>query len=215
MPPAIEHADQIVAAFAVLQIDLTPRQADHLGLYLAELKRWSARMNLTRFTTTREIIQEHFIDSAMGLPLIPPDHQDAIDLGTGAGFPGLVIKILRPEITLRLVESVQKKASFLNAITGRLRLPDVVVLAQRAEAAATRPELRGRLSVVTARALAKPDAALALCRPFCSPAGRILLYLSARAQPVWPTDLAVIDERRYRLPGHRDDRIVVALAKTG
>jgi 16S rRNA (guanine527-N7)-methyltransferase len=159
----------------------------------------------------REIIQGHFIDSAMGLPLLPGGPQTAIDLGTGAGLPGLVIKILRPEVVLWLIESAQKKTSFLHSMIGRLGLQNVTVRAQRAEAAATETELRGQFSVVMARALAKPDAALALCRPFCAGSGRILLYLTAHARPAWPADLIVTGERRYRLPGHRGDRVVVAL----
>lgn len=211
MPAAAEHAGEITARFAAVQIALTPQQAEGLAIYLAELQRWSSRINLTRFTTVREIIQEHFIDSAMGLPLLPAGPHCAIDLGTGAGFPGLVLKILRPEMSLWLVESVQKKASFLGAVIGHLGLSQVTVLSQRAEAAALEPHLHRRMAVVMARALAKPPVAVALCRPFCAASGRVLLSLTARMQPPWPADFAVAGERRYLLPGHSDERIVVAL----
>lgn len=212
MARAADPTDQITAAFAAVQIVLTVRQAEQFASYLAELQRWSARINLTRLTRTDEIIQEHFIDSAMGLAVLPAGAHNVLDLGSGAGLPGLAIKILRPELEVWLLDSVQKKASFLNVVIGRLGLTNVTVVAERAELVSARPELRGRFVVVTARALARPDAALTLCRPFCAPSGRILLYLSARDQPIWPANVAVAAERRYRLPGHRDDRIVVALS---
>ncbi len=112
-------------------------QVAQLARYRDELLRWNACMNLTAITNDEEIIHKHFLDSLSILKYITLEDGDAvIDVGTGAGFPGVVLKIYVPGIRLTLVESSEKKASFLKFLVPQLQLHQmgsVAILAERAE----------------------------------------------------------------------------------
>ncbi len=133
-------------------------------------------MNLTRIRRDEEVIEKHFLDALGGLKglKIRPG-MSLLDLGAGAGFPGLPLKIYCPELHLTLVESSGKKAAFLHHLCGVLGLQDVSVLNQRVEDLSNLPE---RYDRIVARAFAKPEAALAFGIGLLKPKGRIVLYLS-------------------------------------
>lgn len=101
--------------------------------YLAELKKWNKAYNLTSLKTDEDIIIKHFIDSLLYLKAMPDDVQSMMDVGSGAGFPGLPIKIMRPDITVYLVEPSGKKAIFLKHMIGLLKLEDAAVVEKRVE----------------------------------------------------------------------------------
>ncbi len=111
-----------------LGLSLTGVQFDQLARYLAELKRWNARINLTALRTDRDMVIRLFLDSLALLPFLG-DAASLADLGSGAGFPGLVLKIARPEMAVTLVESRGKKAAFLEYMISVLKLTDVKVMA--------------------------------------------------------------------------------------
>ena len=115
---------------AALGLSLKPPLLQQLLLYLAELKRWNARVNLTGLRTDRDIVSKHFLDSLALLPFLG-EAPSLADLGSGAGFPGLVLKILRPEMALTLVESRGKKAAFLEFLVALWQLPGVEVVQAR------------------------------------------------------------------------------------
>ena len=98
-----------------------------MQIYLEELKLWNAKTNLTGLKTDRDIVIKHFLDSLAVLPFL--DGADSlVDLGSGAGFPGLVLKLARPHLALTLVEARQKKAAFLEYLVSRFRLTGVEVV---------------------------------------------------------------------------------------
>ena len=100
---------------AALGLELAPAVLGHFKTYLDELKLWNAKINLTGLKTDRDIIIKHFLDSLAVLPFLG-DPASLVDLGSGAGFPGLVLKLARPQMTLTLVEARQKKAAFLEYV---------------------------------------------------------------------------------------------------
>lgn len=100
---------------------------EQFRLYLTELKLWNARLNLTGLKTDRDIVVKHFLDSLAVTPFLGPAASLA-DLGSGAGFPGVVLKLLQPELALTLIEARQKKAAFLEYLMSALKLPKVEVL---------------------------------------------------------------------------------------
>jgi 16S rRNA (guanine527-N7)-methyltransferase len=108
-------------------------QAGLFMTYLSELKKWNRAYSLTSIRDDRGIVIKHFLDSLLYLKALPSEMGSLADIGAGAGFPGLPIKILRPELRLYLVEPVQKKAAFLRSTVRRLGLEGVEVLAQRVE----------------------------------------------------------------------------------
>ncbi|MFM9865779.1 MAG: 16S rRNA (guanine(527)-N(7))-methyltransferase RsmG [Micropepsaceae bacterium] len=149
---------------------------DRLATYVNLLTEWNERLNLVAPSTIPDIWRRHILDSAQLAPLIPPQTKTIVDLGSGAGFPGLVLAILladRPGLKVHLVESTQKKCRFLETV--------VVATGASAEVHPTRAEdMRLKADVVTARAVAPLDRLLALAHPFCRP-DTIALFLKGRS----------------------------------
>ncbi len=119
---------------ALLGIRFSPLQLDQLMVYLRELLRWNKKMNLTGLQEEREVVINLFLDSLTPLLFLKPDkHSQWIDVGTGAGFPGLVLKIACPELNITLLEPTQKKVSFLHHLIGQFGLSGVSVINARLE----------------------------------------------------------------------------------
>ena len=161
---------------------LTTHQVAQFTQYRDELLRWNARINLTAITDDNAIIHKHFLDSLSILEYITlRDGDSVIDVGTGAGFPGLVLKIYVPGIRLALVEASQKKASFLKFIVPQLRLHQaetVTVLAARAEACAQQPSHIGRYDWVCTRYVATLANSADYCLPLLKQDGKWIAYKS-------------------------------------
>lgn len=139
----------------VLGIRLTPHQMGQFSWYAAELIDWNSRFNLTAITDPDEIEMKHFLDSltcllATGTPVAGR----VADIGTGAGFPGLPLKIVSPDFPLVLVESTRKKVEFCQHVVSGLQLDRVTVLHARAEEIGQQQKYRGEFDWVLARAVA-------------------------------------------------------------
>ncbi len=155
-------------------LHLDQRQIEQFARYSAELRAWNTRINLTAITDEREIVICHFLDS-LRCALSWGEHPSRlIDVGSGAGFPALPLKILLPELHVTLVESVGKKAAFLRHIIATLDLRDVTVVTARAEVVGRDPRHREQYDVVTARAVAELAILAEYCLPFCAIGGRVL-----------------------------------------
>ncbi len=116
-----------------LGFEINEAQSGQFEKYLAELKRWSKAYSLTSLKTDRDIVVKHFLDSALYLKAIPAEVKSIADIGAGAGFPGVVLKILRPHLEVILVEPVQKKDTFLRNVIGKLKLEGISTLRMRIE----------------------------------------------------------------------------------
>jgi 16S rRNA (guanine(527)-N(7))-methyltransferase RsmG len=140
-------------------ITLTPEQMSLFARLLEELLSWNEKMNLVSVRSADEVLWRHFADSLAVLPLIgklSPDAGLAVaDIGTGAGFPGIPLKIVRPDISLTLVESITKKTAFLEHIVKTLALPAVRIVNDRAEKLGQDTDFRERYDIVLSRAVAK------------------------------------------------------------
>jgi len=147
-----------------LGIAVSREEASQFLIYLEELISWNRKINLTSITDGREIIVKHFLDSILPLSVFPIKEQLVLDIGAGAGFPGIPIKILRPAITLTLIESVKKKVKFLERIIKVLDLKNSVALCGRAEDLAS--ENRGKYDIVLSRAVAPLNILLEYSLPF-------------------------------------------------
>ena len=138
---------------AACGIVLTEQQAARLGRYAQELAQWNEKMNLTAITDPAEVEVKHFVDSLTVLPLLPDGAFRLIDVGTGAGFPGVPLAIARPDVSVILVEPLLRRTTFLDEVVADLGLSNVTVLRGRAEEKAVRKEV-GLVDVVTSRAVA-------------------------------------------------------------
>jgi 16S rRNA (guanine527-N7)-methyltransferase len=144
------------AAQAVAGISLDRDQIRAFESYLDFLLEWNQRINLTAITDPEEIWRKHFLDSLSCLKAIPGSCDlRLIDIGTGAGFPGIPLKIAVPEIQLTLVDSVGKKAEFCRLLSAHLRLRDVTILHARAEEVGVDPRHREQYDGAVARAVAR------------------------------------------------------------
>jgi 16S rRNA (guanine527-N7)-methyltransferase len=142
---------------SVLGLDLSYEQISALNLYEQELLDWNERISLTAIRDPEGVRIKHFLDSLTVLLAwdrpSPPDN--LVDIGTGAGFPGLILKLVWPRTKITLVESVHKKANFCQHIVSRLGLEGVTVLSERAEEVGQDPEHRHSYDLALARAVAR------------------------------------------------------------
>lgn len=137
--------------------------------YYELLTEWNAVMNLTAISGEEDTARLHFLDCAALAELVDLSGKRVIDVGTGAGFPGMVLKILRPETELTLLDSLDKRLRFLSTVCGELGFADVQCLHARAEEAP--PELRQSFDVACSRAVARLNLLAELCLPFVKVGG--------------------------------------------
>ncbi|MBI4202033.1 MAG: 16S rRNA (guanine(527)-N(7))-methyltransferase RsmG [Chloroflexi bacterium] len=157
---------------------LTPIQARQFTRYREELLSWNKHMNLTAITDPAEVESLHFLDSltvALAMPDPVPPGYSVCDVGTGAGFPGVPLKIAFPQIRLALVESTAKRTAFLSHLVQALDLADVAIHTGRAEELAHQPGLREVFDLATARAVAEARVLLELTLPFSRVGGCAVL----------------------------------------
>jgi 16S rRNA (guanine527-N7)-methyltransferase len=169
----------VEAAAQLLGIELGPAQLARFDRFGAALREGNRRVNLTRITDPRDIETKHFLDSlSAATPLRERlgagEPLRLVDVGSGGGLPGLPLKIAFPALRLTLVESIGKKARFLQQVVAELDLPDVEVLAERAETAARAAAHRDAYDWATARALGPLPVVIELCAPFLEPGGLLV-----------------------------------------
>jgi len=152
--------------------------------YSGALEEGSRRLNLTAVKHPVEVVEKHFLDSLTVLDVLPAGALRLIDVGTGAGFPGLALKIARPEINVTLLEATGKKVAWLRETIERLGLRGVEAVAERAETLAHDPAHRGRYDVATARAVAPLSVLCELCLPFLKRGGMFIAQKSASGAEV-------------------------------
>jgi 16S rRNA (guanine527-N7)-methyltransferase len=138
----------LIQGLTELQITPSESLVESFGLYLTDLKKWNRAYNLTSLRDDRDIIVKHFFDSLLYLRALPSGHLRAADVGSGAGFPGLPLALVRSEIDVALIEPSRKKAAFLRHMVRTLKINNAAVLESRVE------DLRDRTyDVVMTRAL--------------------------------------------------------------
>lgn len=155
-------------------ISLSKAQCDQFAQYAAELQRWNDRVNLTAITDVDGIVVRHFLDSLYCACVWGNVPNTLVDVGSGAGFPGLPLKIAFPAIRLTLIESVGKKAAFLQHMVEVLDLPQVTILTARAEAVGHDPAHREIYDVATVRAVAALRVLVEYCLPLVRVGGHVL-----------------------------------------
>jgi 16S rRNA (guanine527-N7)-methyltransferase len=166
--------DLLTTGASELRIDLSADQVDAVFIYLAELKKWNRKINLTAIRDEQDIVIKHFLDSLSymkGLSAAPG--LKLLDMGSGAGFPAIPIKLVQPDIAITMVESVKKKASFLRHIIRTLKLAGIEVLDKRTEELPD--SFHDSFDVVTARAFADMNKAIASGLSFLKLGGLMVL----------------------------------------
>ncbi|MCC8097171.1 MAG: 16S rRNA (guanine(527)-N(7))-methyltransferase RsmG [Eubacterium sp.] len=144
---------------------LSEKSAEAFVLYKSLLLEWNEKINLTAITDEREIAFKHFLDSLSPLKFTDFKNKTVIDVGTGAGFPGLPLKIAEPTIKLTLLDSLNKRVNFLKEVVSALGLENVSCIHRRAEDAAV-PPMRESFDIAVSRAVADMAVRAELCLPF-------------------------------------------------
>jgi 16S rRNA (guanine527-N7)-methyltransferase len=162
-----------------LGIELAGHQLDLFEVYYRELADWNQRVNLTAIIDYAEVQVKHFLDSLTLLLTLPEGLAPGtriMDVGSGAGFPGLPLKLAFPELRVTLSDSVGKKLAFLKHLLPALGLADVELHTGRAEDLGHHSELRERFDLVLARGVAKQPVLLEYTLPFCAVGGRVVAW---------------------------------------
>lgn len=155
-------------------VDITSEQCDKFQIYYEMLLDYNSRINLTSITESDKIIEKHFLDSILILKYIEINDGDKLaDVGTGAGFPGIPLKIMRPDIDLTLMDSLNKRIVFLEDLCDNIGI-DVDAVHIRAEQAGQDPVFRRSFDIVTARAVAKMSVLSEYCIPLLKEKGVFL-----------------------------------------
>ncbi|MCS5609419.1 MAG: 16S rRNA (guanine(527)-N(7))-methyltransferase RsmG [Candidatus Poribacteria bacterium] len=162
---------------------LTNSQVSLFTIYWENLKLWNSKINLTSIRDDHEIIMKHFLDSVAVLNYFVVQENDlVVDVGSGAGFPGIPIKILRPNLDLTLVESVSKKASFLKFLKTRLELENTKIINLRAEEIVKLSQHRQNYDLVLTRYIASIEDSIDYCLPLLKPSGNWVAFKSGNVQ---------------------------------
>ena len=214
----LEQVELLLNGARRLGLDLGEAQVNQFQRYLQELRGWNKRINLTAIADPEDIQTKHFLDSLTVSLAVSKDVLSKgalVDVGSGAGFPGLPLKILWPGLRVTLVESVGKKATFLRHMVSTLGLEGVEVHNRRAESLAHDPSLRESFDVAVSRAVAEMSALAELTLPFCRPGGiavaqkksdiddelkrseRAVSLLGGALERIQPVDLEEIGEKRW------------------
>ncbi len=167
--------EKLIAGARKLGLHLSPEQLEQFSVYYRELIEWNQRMNLTSITDYEEVQVRHFLDSltvtlALKRPLGGVGFR-LIDVGTGAGLPGIPLKILLPDIELVLLDSTARKAGFLHHLKHKLTLDNVEIVVGRAEDVAHKAQYREKFDLVVSRAVSPLPTLTELTLPFCAIGG--------------------------------------------
>ena len=182
----LTHISELLAPF--LSAPLSELQLSQLASYLEILHRWNARMNLTAIRDPEPVVTRHFGESLFAAQKLysrsPEPEARLLDIGSGAGFPGIPIKIWSPELHVTLLESQNKKATFLREVVRALELKNVTVFAGRAEdLVLPKPEAHSPKPVVTLRAVEKFDRILPVAAQLAAGGRLALLVGSVQVEP--------------------------------
>lgn len=162
---------------------ITEQQFDIFLQYYELLISWNEKINLTAITAFDEVLSKHFLDSLSIIKIIDLNNQSSlIDIGTGAGFPGIPLKIMYPHLKTTLLDSLQKRILFLNTVIEQLHLDNIETIHGRAEDLAKPNQYREQYDVCVSRAVSNLSSLSELCLPFVKVGGYFIPYKSDKAQ---------------------------------
>lgn len=176
----MENLDYFFSLVKQLNIEPSQKMVDQFTKYYELLIDWNKRMNLTAITEEIDVIKKHFVDSLLIVKAMDLSKVNSIlDVGTGAGFPGVPLKIVFPNVQLVLMDSVNKKIQFLEEVSNQLNLEYVTCLHGRAEDFAKSEIYRGQFDLVVSRAVSNLSTLSEYCIPFVKKQACFVAYKSA------------------------------------
>lgn len=204
-----------------LKIDLSELQMQQFIRYYEILIEWNKVMNLTAITDFTEVIQKHFIDSLTIVKAMSLQKEKLIDIGTGAGFPGIPLKIVFPEMQIVLLDSLNKRVKFLNEVIQLLNLKGIETIHGRAEEYGKNPQHREQYELCVSRAVANLSSLSEYCIPFVKKGGCFVSYKSGKASEemgaaqnaIKLLGAEIFNTTEFSLPNSEIDRTLIVIRK--
>ena len=212
----------ITSGMKEISVDLSDDQMEQFYLYYEMLIEWNKIMNLTAITDMKDVIFKHFIDSVSLVKAVDVSRETSlIDVGTGAGFPGIPLKIVFPELKVTLLDSLNKRVRFLEEVIGKLGLTGILAIHGRAEDVGRNFEYREKYDLCVSRAVANLATLSEYCMPFVRVGGNFISYksgtiedeLKAAGNAVKMLGGRVEDVVRFRIEGIDAERSLVLVVK--
>lgn len=205
---------RLTAGAAQMGLNLLPSQVAAFQVYTQELLAWNAQFNLTAITESEQVELRHFLDSlalipalaaldGVTVPVVLSRSLRTVDVGTGAGFPGLALRVVWPRLRLSLIEATAKKVRFIEHVAGKLGMSDVQPVQGRAEELGLRESHRAVYDLVLARAVAPLPTLVEYLLPLARRGGRVVAYKGAAAH-----EEALAAEQAIRLLGGHLTRLI-------
>ena len=215
--------DYLIKTFQNAGISLSLAQADAFLQYALLLEEWNRKINLTAITDFQEVVHKHFLDSVYPFTLLKANTDiTLLDVGSGAGFPGIPLKILFPKLNITLLDSLNKRILFLEGVIRHLGLEHITAIHSRAEDLSKNERFREKYDIVTARAVAPMRILAEYCLPFVRLGGHFWAYKSENvAEEVKLAEKAISvlgaegpESLHYTLPESEAGRSLIQYQKT-
>lgn len=192
-----EHRDLLLEGAKTFGIRLNEKEVEAFDLYLRELLKWNQKINLTAIRSEKGIVVKHFLDSLSAYPYLSKP-SSLLDIGSGAGFPGIPLKMVEPFLEVTLIDSVRKKVDFQKHIIRTLGLKGIEAIHGRVQDKEILQSMGGRFDFVISRAFSDLQTLLILSFPFLKKGGIVLAMKGEMNREEIPS-LAKIEGIRYRL----------------
>lgn len=216
------NIEEFTSGLAEKGISLSPRQLEQFELYYDMLVEWNEKINLTSITEKKEVYLKHFFDSITAAFYVDFNQVNTIcDVGAGAGFPSLPIKICFPHLNVTIVDSLNKRITFLEKLSETLQLENTTFCHDRAETFGQRKDVRESYDIVTARAVARLSVLSELCLPLVKKNGLFVALKAASAEEELNAGKKAITTlggeleniHSFKLPIEESDRNIMVIRK--
>lgn len=214
--------EQFYKALQEKGIELSDTQKQQFKRYFEVLVEWNEKMNLTAITDAPSVYLKHFYDSITSAFYVDfTKYESVCDVGAGAGFPSIPLKIIYPHLSVTIVDSLNKRITFLNHLASELKLEKVAFVHARAEEFGRNPKYREQFDVVTARAVARLSVLSELCLPLAKQGGLFVSMKGAAAseelkdaaRAVKLLGAVLLDQHEFLLPEEQSDRHIFVFEK--
>ncbi len=210
----------LVSGAAEFNVCLTDDMIDKFFSYMTLLKEWNSKMNLTAIEKDRDVVIKHFIDSLSIMPFLENRELTLVDMGTGAGFPGVPLKIVHSALNITLTDSLKKRLTFLDEVIKSLKLKKIHTVHSRAEDLGHDKSHREKYDVTVARAVASLPILLEYCLPLLRPGGIFIAMKGSDIKEVQSSDKAlstlggeIVKIKKIILPFTDNERNIILIKK--